>query len=266
MRRLSIALSVLVLLVTALSCSKEPRLEGRQNFGRFFAQYGVTGSFVLFDPRRESLVVYNDEMAERNFPPCSTFKIVNSLLALDSGAVSGPDQVFRWDGKDRGDPAWNRDLTMKDAFRSSAVWVFQQIADGMGRESIRTRLSQMNYGNAETSGPAPFWINGDLRISALGQVDFLRRLSAGELVFSDKAQKAVKDMMVLENDVNGRILRGKTGMTEKNGLRLGWFVGWVEKDGKNYPFALNILSDHPRADFMEARQAIVREILKTLWI
>ncbi len=55
---------------------------------------------MLFDPRRESLVVYNDEMAERNFPPCSTFKIVNSLLALDSGAVSGPDQVFRWDGKD----------------------------------------------------------------------------------------------------------------------------------------------------------------------
>lgn len=264
---LPLPLALLLLLPLLFSaCSKEPRLEAQQGYGRFFAEYGVSGSFVLYDPRRDALVIHDRDFASRGFPPCSTFKVPLTLLALESKAVSGPSQLFKWDGTDRGNPDWNRDLNFMQAFQSSAVWVYQEVAAGMGRESIRRRLDEMKYGNAEVTGQDPFWINGDLRISALGQVDYLRRLAAGELAFSKTTVDALRDMMLVEQDSEGRKVFAKTGQTESRGVRLGWYVGWVEKDGKSYPFALNILSNSPRQDFAAARKAITDNILRSLFL
>lgn len=268
MRRM-LVLPLILLLVLPLvlsACSKEPRLEAQQGYGRFFAEYGVSGSFVLYDPRRDALVIHDRDFASRGFPPCSTFKVPLSLMAIETKAVSGPSQLFKWDGKTRQVPEWNRDLNLMQAFQVSAVWVYQEVAAGMGRESIRQKLAEMKYGNAEVTGADPFWIDGDLRISALGQVDFLRRLVAGELGFSRTTVDDLKDMMLVEQDAEGRKVFAKTGLTESRGVRLGWYVGWVEKDGKSYPFALNILSDNPRADFSEARKAIADKILRSLFI
>ena len=55
-----------------------------------------------------------------------------------------------------------------------------------------------------------FWLDGALRISAMEQVDFLRKLYRNELPFKVEHQRLVKDIMIVEA---GRdwILRAKTG-------------------------------------------------------
>jgi beta-lactamase class D len=40
----------------------------------------------------------------------------HTLIAIETGAVSGPDEWFEWDGQTRFLPAWNESQTLADAF------------------------------------------------------------------------------------------------------------------------------------------------------
>ena len=44
----------------------------------------------------------------------------------------------------------------------------------------------------------------------------------------------------------------------------GWFVGWIEKDGKIYSFAINL--DMKNSDELPKREAVAKEALKILEI
>ena len=82
--------------------------------------------------------------------PASTFKIPNSLIALETGVVEDPDKdVFKWDGVKRSIEAWNMDHTMRTAIAVSAVPVYQEIARRIGAgtdaeicRSVRIRQPQ----------------------------------------------------------------------------------------------------------------------------
>lgn len=130
--------------------------------------------------------------------PASTFKIPNSLIGLETGVISVPDEVFIWNGTDYGYQARNTDLSLQQAFRLSAVWVYQEIAIRIGRENMEYWLKQFDYGNMLT-GPAinTFWLNGDIRISPLEKVQFLEKLYFERLPFQPKNQTKVKQLMLL---------------------------------------------------------------------
>ena len=49
------------------------------------------------------------------------------------------------------------------------------------------------------SGSFPFWLKGDLRISANQQVDFLKKLYTTDLPFKEEYLATVKDLMILKN-------------------------------------------------------------------
>lgn len=238
------------------------------------------GCFVLRDlGTGKTLVRYRPERCAKRFAPCSTFKIVNSLVALETGVAPSPEHKLRWDGKKRPVEAWNRDLTLREAFRESAVWYFQEIATGVGQERMSRFLSAMPYGNADTSGGiTKFWLSTSLAVSADEQVAMLTRLQRKRLApFSEKTQAAVLDVMRQPTPPGAKpktVLRGKTG-TEgtwgPNGMgsadSLAWFVGTVERDGRAWAFAVNIdgdgkptpgggpLSKYARAIALEALKA-----------
>ena len=46
--------------------------------------------------------VHNSSRSETRFVPASTFKIPNTLIALEEGAIKNEKEVIQWDGKDRG--------------------------------------------------------------------------------------------------------------------------------------------------------------------
>lgn len=230
----------------------------------FFDSFNAEGTMVVLDQRGKqqaelALQVFNPERASARLSPASTFKIPHTLFALDSGAIADEFQVFEWDGVVRSYAPHNQDQDLRAAIRNSALWVFEIIAGEIGEPRAKTYLERIQYGNANPSSDAgAYWVEGELAISAIEQVEFLRRLFYNELPFKKEHQLLLKDVLVVEA---GRdwILRAKTGFQGAH----GWWVGWVEwPDGPVF-FALNIDTPNGMEDTYK-REAIATEILQSL--
>jgi beta-lactamase class D len=244
--------------------SQELPRENRDDLARQFTAIGTEGTMVVRDPRRGKLVVVNAARAERGFLPASTFKIANALIALETSVVKDADNpVFKWDGKQREFEQWNKDHTLGSGFKVSAVWQFQEIARKIGVERMKDFVAQFGYGNGDISGAPPdaFWLDGNFRISAMQQVDFLTRFESGKLPVAARSAQIVREIMFLET-IGDATLRGKTGWLPAGDTRIGWFVGWVERSGAVYVFALNLDPAEPR--HVAARVPIAKAILAEL--
>lgn len=239
-----------------------PRVEKRADFARRFNEAGVVGTFVLYDPVDRTFLVHNLDRAQEQFLPASTFKILNSLIALETGVVADTTTVFEWDGTERMIPPWNRDHTLASAFEFSVVWVYQEIARRIGVDRMGEYVRRAKYGNAVIGGGIDeFWLSGDLRISAMEQVGFLERLHERQLPFSDRTIGLVEGIME-EARGPGFVLRGKSGMADMGEVDTGWYVGYVVRDGRPYYFALEM--DVAELDQIAARRGIAKAILGDL--
>jgi beta-lactamase class D len=259
-RRAQCFLALIALLVRAAVAHAAVSVEDRPDWAAAFADADARGTIVILDLRHghEELSVHDPERAARRYSPASTFKIPHSLFALDAGILADEFQVVRWDGVRHTIEAWNQDQDLRSAMRHSTVWVYERFARQLGERRERDYLRKVAYGNADPGGPAPFWVEGRLAISAREQVSFLRRLYRNELPFRVEHQRLVKDVMINEAGQEW-ILRAKTGWTG----RIGWWVGWVEWPDGPVLFALNI--DTPnRWDDLPKRQAIGRRILRSI--
>ncbi len=224
-----------------------------------FRKHDVAGTIVLTSLETGEQLVHNPGRLDRRYLPASTFKIPNTLIALETAVVISPFAVIRWDGRERPVKGWNRDHCLVTALPASCVWFYQELARRVGMEAYGRILKDLPYGNGKT-GPRvdTFWLDGDIRISANEQVDFLKRLYRDELPFNIRHQHLVKSLMQV-GQAGNRVLRAKTGWALRNGHDIGWYVGWVEVPGDVWFFALNM--DIPTGDRASLRQTIVMECL-----
>ncbi len=204
---------------------------------------GYDGCFIAWDTGSRKFQVINRERTERLYSPCSTFKIPNSLILLQEGAVT-EKTILPWDGAKRRYDAWNKDQTLRSAIAASALWAYQKWAEKVPLDVYTRYLKELNYGNADVDGGTkdPFWQTSSLKVSAQQQLAFLQRLEAGALpMFDERHQQYVRDIIVLKQG-DGWILRGKTGsgLTDDGKRMLGWFVGYVTKGSRALIFAANL--------------------------
>lgn len=228
---------------------------------RFFA--GHEGSFLLRNVRTGETLRHNPEQCRRRLSPCSTFKIPNSLIGLETGVIPHADFMQRWDGTPKAFPVWMRDHTLRSAIANSVVWYYQRLAEGVGSGRMEAHLRRLRYGNQDTHGGlTQFWLDSSLRISAEEQIAFLTRLYRNDLPYSRRSQEIVKDIMFLRRTPRGT-LRGKTGSggdLRTGTFNLGWFVGWVEQAEDTWVFAANLTGgDQPSG---RTARAIAEEILQ----
>lgn len=237
-----------------------PQAIEQQEWAHFFEAAPAVGTIAVLDARNgtEKLWVHATERAKQRFSPASTFKIPHSLFALQAKVVKDEFDVIAWDQKQRGNPAWNQDQDLRSAMRNSTVWVFERFAQTMGQHQEHQWMQQIGYGNAATTGAAPFWVEGDLAISALEQLEFLQKLYRNALPFELAHQRLVKDLMVNEAGSHW-ILRAKTGWTGS----IGWWIGWVEHPNGAVFFAMNIDTPHRMGDVAK-RQIITRQVLRSM--
>lgn len=230
-----------------------------------FAERGVTGTALIYDEHDDRYHVFDRDRAQTPFLPASTFKVFNALVALDTGAVKDEYEVMRWDGVKREFEGWNRDHSLASAMRFSAVWFYQEVARRAGQQRMQEWLDKVGYGNRDIGGGIDkFWLDGGkLRISAAQQIDFLRRLAHGELPFSARAQEAVRRITIVDAQ-SDYIEHGKTGFSHPRGNEyLGWYVGWIERSGRRWFFALNL--DMPKGiDDAPKRNALAHALLAHL--
>ena len=258
------ALLRLVCMSTIVLSCNESTLD-HPEFERYFRQYSVEGSFVLYDLQNDAYTYYNLERCKEQFIPASTFKILNSLVALETGVVQDENTVLPWDGVRRAPAAWNQDQDMKAAIKNSTVWFYQELARRIGTKRMQQYVSQARYGNMNIAGGIDmFWLTGQLRISQMEQVQFLVRLYKEDLPFTRHNMEMVKKILVQE-ETPVYTLRAKTGWGEQDGKNIGWYVGYIEREGNAYFFATNIESENPDESlFPGARTAISRQILQNL--
>ncbi|MCB9346929.1 MAG: class D beta-lactamase [Lewinellaceae bacterium] len=233
-----------------------------------YQSYGVEGCFALYNLKTDSLSLYNPARCEQGFLPASSYKIPNSLIALETGVMQSPEDTIFWDGKENWNPDWNRDNTFAEAFRVSCVPCYQQIARKIGVQRMREWATRSGYGQLDIKDDNidTFWLEGDSRVTPLQQVSFLVRLYREQLPFQKEHQRTVKQIMLLE-DTPAYKLYGKTGWAQPNGRNIGWFVGFFEKGDEAYVFVNNVENEQgPEGQnklFQRCRREIVEKILKT---
>lgn len=227
---------------------------------QLFKKEGVTGTFVVYDVAADTYTVHDRRRAGTRFIPASTFKIANSLIALANGAVASVDEVVPYDGKPVYRPEWAQDMGLREAIRVSNVPVYQEVARRVGLERMRSELVRMKYGNMETGAVVDrFWLDGPLKISAVEQTAFLTRLAQGQLPYTNVAMAAVREIARQDGEAE---LYAKTGWGKRPGEPdIGWWVGWLRKEGKLYAFALNMDMPEGAAD---KRVALAKAALREM--
>jgi len=262
-RRHALGLVAAVLLPTrSFANVSYQRSEFRDDLAKRFFDLGTVGTFVGYKVD-DYLIIASDKVRSGEAKlPASTFKIANSLIALETGVVADPDKdVFKWDGVTRSIDAWNKDHTMRSAIAASAVPVYQEIARRIGQERMQKYVDLLEYGNRDIGGGIDqFWLTGNLRIDPIQQIDFVDRFRRGVLPVSRRSQELVRDILPVTK-VGDATIRAKSGLlgAEVGKPSLGWLVGWAEKDSQQTVFAMNMDCKEPAHS--AARMTVTQQCL-----
>jgi len=201
----------------------------------------VEGAILIYDLKDDRYYSNDYEWPKKGKLPASTFKITNSIIALETGVVENDSTLFKWNGEKRNFRIWEQDLIFRNAFHFSCVPCYQEVARKIGAKKMTEYLSKLEYGNmkVDSTNIDIFWLEGESRISQFQQIDFLKRLYQSELPISERTEAIVKRMMVIEENDEYK-LSGKTGWSISKGNNNGWFVGYIESSNKTYLFATNV--------------------------
>jgi beta-lactamase class D len=243
----------------------------KSDFKKYFEACNAAGCIVIFDNIKNQLLISDSVLAETAKLPASTFKIINLLIALETGVIGNENEIIKWPGqidtiKYGYRPDIYHDMSVKEAFEVSAGWVFVELAKKIGIDNYRRYLKECNYGNQNLSEPGDdFWNFGEFAISPVNQVTFIRNLYEGNLPFSERNMEIVKRVMITEQTKN-YLIRAKTGWTRENGLNTGWWVGFVETKQGVWYFATLLLQDRKTnsTNFGSCRKEITKAIFKDL--
>ena len=233
-----------------------------------FDSYGVDGTIIVRRGEGDTTWVHNPERAEESFLPASTFKVVNTLIGLETGVVNTEDTLFTWDGKKRRMAAWEADMTLQEAFHTSCVPCYQEVARKIGTERMNAYLNEFKYGNMVVTDQTldNFWLKGPSRISPMQQMNFLERLTDGNLPVSSSTIDGLREVMLILQNEDFQ-LYGKTGWSIEGRRNIGWFVGWYESADQQFMFVTNIEPSGRKvpANFASLRHTITSQVMKSIF-
>ena len=229
----------------------------------------IKGSVLIYNVKANRYYSNDFSWARKGHLPASTFKIPNTLIALETGVLPDENYVFKWDGKKRSLPSWERDLTVKEAFQASCVPCYQQVARTIGFDRMSTSIKAFGYGDMVIT-PASldsFWLRGASNISLFQQIDFLRNFVSRELPLSERTSTLMRRIMLIEQ-TDTYTLSAKTGWGTRDGIDNGWYVGFVETNQNTYLFATNVEPLNPAVTthFATARISATKAALRKLGI
>ena len=209
----------------------------KPDFDSILEKAKVKGSILFFDENEGTYYSNDYDWAKKEFIPASTFKIPNSLIALELGIIENDSVLLKWDGTERSIQAWNQDLIFRKAFHYSCVPAYQEIARKVGVEKMKSMVQKFDYGSMDINDENLdlFWLEGQSKISQFEQIQFLKRYFHSELPISKRTDKIAKRMMTTK--YKGYPLLAKTGRSMEG---VSWYVGYIIKNNKPIYFATNL--------------------------
>ena len=244
------------------SCSVN-KANNDESLKKYFDENKVDGCFTMFNNADGKVTVYNMKYDTMRFSPASTFKIFNSLVALQTGVITDEKMVIKWDGIKRWNADWNKDMDMTEAFKVSNVAYYQEVARRIGKDTMQQWIDSLSYGNKNISGPVDsFWLNNTLKISADEQLGFVKKLYFDQLPFRKSVQQMVRDVMLQENNTAYQLSYKSGWGFGEDGNAIGWLVGWIEENKHVYFFVTFVKAPVKDIDMKTVRLNITKGILK----
>jgi len=233
--------------------------------------------FLLADIESGQIIRNTDPaFCKERLYPCSSFKVPLAVMGFDSGILKDANTRMKWDGTKQMIPAWERDHTAASWLQDSVVWYSQRITSQLGMARVLKFLKDWDYGNQDFSGGLTHaWLSSTLKISAVEQTDFIRKLWAKKLGTNPNAIEKTLNILPVAEDSSDLKVIGKTGSgfswedpkakQQSDALfRVGWYVGLVKKAGKTYAFAAAIKDRSRRGEYVFTGQEAKKFVLKLL--
>ncbi|QHI73395.1 penicillin-binding transpeptidase domain-containing protein [Aminipila terrae] len=280
MKRIICSLLLIVLIVSLIGCgntkpvhpdktSPPPLGEKTSQEIVDYSQYfnGINGCAVFYNAQDKVYSLYNEDLCNIQSSPCSTFKIISTLMGLKNGIISSENSTMNYNGTTYPVKSWNENLTLKDAFQNSCVWYYRQIIDQVGKEEVQKELNELQYGNCDISqwegsnvNPLPdlngFWLDSSLKISPIEQVNILRSIFQGNTEYSQENISTLKNIMLAEKDTDLSVY-GKTGTGTSGNA---WFVGFCENNSAKYYFAVYLDDKNAQVSGQTAKEIAIKII------
>ena len=182
-------LYILSAFILFLSCTDKKKSSNTNNnsaereviipeFQTIIDSAAIKGSIVIYDLKEDKYYSNNFKWAKKGKLPASTFKIPNSIIAIETGVVENDSTLFEWNGEERFLKSWEQDLIFKEAFHYSCVPCYQEVAREIGAKRMSEYLKKFEYGaiKVDATNIDSFWLEGESRINQFEQIDFLKRL------------------------------------------------------------------------------------------
>lgn len=265
--RVTLVLSWLIISGNTCLSQGQPAHTDYPEFNYLLDSFNLEGSILVFDSENEVCYSNNFQWANEGHLPASTFKIPNSIIALETGVIENDSSILHWNGEKRALKVWEKDLKFYEAFRVSCVPCYQEIARKIGYDRMRSWLEKLDYPGMTFSAEEidKFWLEGDSRISQMQQIDFLKRFYFSELPVSRETETIVKQIMQVEK-TDRYTLSGKTGWGIRDGKNNAWYVGFLETQDNVWFFATNVVPKEGfnMDNFTQARIEITKAALKRM--
>lgn len=214
-------------------------------------------------------VIKEEGECHKAFAPNSTFKIPLALMGFDSGILkseNSPVIPFKKEYQHRINVC-KGDHNPKEWMRDSCVWFSQVITKELGLKKFKTYVENFNYGNKDIFGDEALqksWLENSLKITPVEQVAFLQGMLNKKYSISNKAYALTTQILYQQELAGGWKLYGKTGNgMYRPDLQQGWFVGWIEKNGRQLVFAHHIADETKQDVFASFRSK--SEAINKLW-
>jgi len=237
------------------------------SFQKILDTLHLKGSILVYDSQRRVYYSNDFQWAETPKIPASTFKIPNTIIALQSGVVESDSTVFKWDGQPKSFKTWEQDLSLANAFKVSCLPCYQKIARKTGAERMRKYLDLLQYPGMQFDDKTidNFWLKPPSAISQVQQIDFLYRFYYQQLLISERTYSIMKKIFVMENK-DGNSLSGKTGWGVIGERNIGWFVGYLATPDNVFFFATNVepTGDPGKDDFLSNRILASKKALELI--
>jgi beta-lactamase class D len=259
----------LIVFCTVLtSCQTIHPQRNHYKFQSLLVDKDITGSILIYDLNKNIFYSNDFNWANIGRVPASTFKIPNSLIALELGIIEDENTLFKWNGDKSYLKIWQQNLTLKQAFHYSCVPCYQEIARKIGDQRMNEYVKKLNFGHMDIrpDNKDDFWLHGKSKINQFEEINFLRRLYNSQLPISERTEHIFKQMFIIKQ-IDEYTLRGKTGLAVRDKSYNGWYVGYLETNNNVYFFATNIspVGEHDNT-FNNKRKNITIDALKQLGI
>lgn len=222
------------------------------------------GDSCFLVKENQTVLKQEGENCNQRYTPQSTFKIALSLMGFDSGILK--DALHpEWPYKKEYElylNVWKDPHNPRTWIRDSCVWYSQVLTQQLGMKRFKNYVDVFHYGNQDVSGDkgknnglTHAWLSSSLAISPIEQIEFLQKIIDKKLPVSPKAFAMTKDILYIQELAGGWKLYGKTGSgrqptkdkSKQSPLQHGWFVGWIEKDGRVITFASHLTDSKEEA-------------------